>query len=66
MPQNCSADVAAVIAYVDDVFSGDNTTAIDALKDVFGLSEISHLDDVAGSCEHVDHRNKSFSLTCFV
>lgn len=53
MPQNCSADVAAVIAYVDDVFSGDNTTAINAIKDIFGLSEMTHLDDVAGSCEHV-------------
>ncbi|PBL02968.1 hypothetical protein ARMGADRAFT_279728 [Armillaria gallica] len=49
MPQNCSADVAAVIAYVDDVFSGDNTTAINAIKDIFGLSEMIHLDDVAGS-----------------
>lgn len=49
MPQNCSADVATVIAYVDDVFSGDNTTAINATKDIFGLSEMSHLDDVAGS-----------------
>ncbi|KAG7447549.1 uncharacterized protein BT62DRAFT_891405 [Guyanagaster necrorhizus] len=49
MPENCSADVAAVIAYVDEVFSGEDTTAINAIKDEFGLSEMTHLDDVAGA-----------------
>ncbi|KAF5358904.1 hypothetical protein D9758_004828 [Tetrapyrgos nigripes] len=48
MPQNCSADVERVIAYVDEVFSGDNQTAIDALKANWGLGSMTHLDDVAG------------------
>ncbi|TDL29922.1 hypothetical protein BD410DRAFT_759045 [Rickenella mellea] len=49
MPQNCSADAQAVIAHVDKVFSGSNMTAIDEIKSLFGLSGLSHLDDVAGS-----------------
>jgi hypothetical protein len=51
MPANCSADVQAVIAHVDEVLSGKNTTAINQLKDLFGLSGLSHLDDVAGARE---------------
>ena len=52
MPVNCSADVAAVIAYVDETFSGENTTAIDELKATFGLSDVTHLDDAAGACAY--------------
>ena len=51
MPANCSADVQAVIAHVDEVLSGSNTTAINQLKDLFGLSGLSHLDDTAGARE---------------
>ena len=51
MPANCSADVQAVIAHVDDVFSGQNTTAISQLKDVFGVGGLSHLDDAVSACE---------------
>ncbi|KAG6839818.1 hypothetical protein C0991_011338 [Blastosporella zonata] len=49
MPQNCSADVQAVIAHVDQVFSGSDTAAIQALKENFELGNMTHLDDVAGS-----------------
>lgn len=49
MPANCSADVAAVIAYVDEVFTGSNTTAIDSIKETFGMSDLTHLDDAAGA-----------------
>ncbi|KAJ7596440.1 serine carboxypeptidase S28-domain-containing protein [Mycena floridula] len=49
MPSNCSADVEKVIAHVDKVFSGKNTTAIQALKETFGLGSMTHLDDVAGA-----------------
>jgi len=49
MPANCSADVQAVIAHVDEVLSGQNTTAISQLKDVFGLGGLSHLDDFASA-----------------
>jgi len=55
MPANCSADVQAVVAHVDGVLSGKNTTAISQLKDVFGLGGLSHLDDVASA-------RKSFGL----
>ncbi|KAG6830155.1 hypothetical protein H0H87_008998 [Tephrocybe sp. NHM501043] len=49
MPANCSADVQAVIAHVDKTFTGKNTTAIVAIKEAFGLSNVTHLDDVAGA-----------------
>ena len=49
MPANCSADVQAVIAHVDEVLSGQNTTAISQLKDLFGLSGLSHSDDFASA-----------------
>ncbi len=55
MPANCSADVAAVIAYVDEVFTGSNTTAIDSIKETFGMSDLTHLDDAAG-CTYVSVR----------
>lgn len=51
MPANCSADIQAVIAHVDEVFSGQNTTAINQLKDLFGLGSLSHLDDVVNARE---------------
>lgn len=49
MPSNCSADVQAVVAYVDTVLTSDNATAIQTLKESFGMGEVTHLDDVAGS-----------------
>ncbi|KAK0200130.1 serine carboxypeptidase S28-domain-containing protein [Desarmillaria ectypa] len=38
MPKNCSADVEAVITYVDEVFFGYNTTAQQELQELFGFS----------------------------
>ena len=58
MPQNCSADVQAVIAHVDEVFTGTNQTAIQAIKDNFGLGDMTHLDDVAGAREFQRQRLK--------
>ncbi|KAF9450668.1 hypothetical protein P691DRAFT_809949 [Macrolepiota fuliginosa MF-IS2] len=49
MPQNCSADVQAAIAHIDKVFSGTNNTAIQEIKELFGLGDMTHLDDVAGA-----------------
>ncbi|KIY52352.1 peptidase S28 [Fistulina hepatica ATCC 64428] len=49
MPKNCSIDVQRVIAYIDQTFNGTNQTAIDDIKDLFGLSTMTHLDDVAGA-----------------
>lgn len=50
MPQNCSADVQAVISHVDKVFTGKDTKAIQAIKDSFGMGDVTHLDDAAGAC----------------
>jgi hypothetical protein len=49
MPKNYSANVAAVIAHVDEVFTGSNQTAIDVLKTSFGMGNLTHLDDVANA-----------------
>jgi len=49
MPSNCSADVQAVISHIDTTFRGKNTTAIQTIKENFGLGSMSHLDDVAGA-----------------
>lgn len=53
MPANCSADVQAVIAHVDEVFSGNNKTATSELKGLFGLGDLSYPDDVAGAREFI-------------
>ncbi|KAF9057889.1 peptidase S28 [Panaeolus papilionaceus] len=49
MPANCSADVQAVISYVDKTLLSGNGQAIQKLKDNFGLGNISHIDDFAGA-----------------
>ncbi|EIW61562.1 peptidase S28 [Trametes versicolor FP-101664 SS1] len=49
MPQNCSADVEAVIAHIDQVFTSKNTKEIDSIKALFNMSALTHLDDVAGA-----------------
>lgn len=51
MPKNCSADVQAVVEYVDTVFKGANQSAIDEVKQIFGLSDLEYLDDAALSRE---------------
>ncbi|KAL0955674.1 hypothetical protein HGRIS_001899 [Hohenbuehelia grisea] len=49
MPRACARDVQAVIEYIDRTFRGKNQTAIQAIKDNFGLGDMIHLDDVAGA-----------------
>ena len=49
MPKNCSADVEAVIAHVDDVFTNGPDDTISALKSNWGLGGVTHLDDAAGA-----------------
>lgn len=49
MAQNCSADIEAVIAHVDDVFINGNDSAIADLKATFGLENVTHNDDAAGA-----------------
>lgn len=49
MPQNCSADVQVVMAHIDEVFSGQDASAIQEIKELFGMGNMTHLDDVAGA-----------------
>ncbi|KAG9312786.1 serine carboxypeptidase S28-domain-containing protein [Chiua virens] len=51
MPQNCSSDVQAVIAYLDEIYAKNDTTAIQDLKEVFGLGDLSHIDDFAAALQ---------------
>ncbi|KAJ3970306.1 serine carboxypeptidase S28-domain-containing protein [Lentinula raphanica] len=49
MPANCSADVGAVIEHLTEIFEGNNTSAIQEIKDNFGMGSVEHLDDAAGA-----------------
>ncbi|KAI0345812.1 peptidase S28 [Trametopsis cervina] len=49
MPSNCSSDVQAAIAHIDQVFTHGTPAQISALKANFGLGNLTHLDDVAGA-----------------
>jgi hypothetical protein len=49
MPANCSADVQAAIALVDETFTSGNSTAIQVLKESFNMGGVSHLEDVASA-----------------
>lgn len=51
MPQNCSADVQAVITHIDQVFTNGSQSEINSIKNLFGLGGLSHLDDTAGACK---------------
>lgn len=48
MPQNCSADVEAVIAYIDQTFTTGTAEEINSIKTLFNMN-LSHLDDFAGA-----------------
>ncbi|KAJ3558315.1 hypothetical protein NM688_g1003 [Phlebia brevispora] len=49
MPQNCSADVQAVIAHVDQVYTNGTTAEIQDLLEMFYLQTLQHLDDAAAA-----------------
>ncbi|KAF9023153.1 peptidase S28 [Hymenopellis radicata] len=49
MPANCSSDFQAVISHVDEVFSSDDDLAIQALKENFGMGNVTYVDDVANT-----------------
>ncbi|ESK97155.1 hypothetical protein Moror_6376 [Moniliophthora roreri MCA 2997] len=49
MPQNCSADVQRVIAFVDESFASGDQARISAVKANFGLQDLLHADDVVGA-----------------
>ncbi|CAK5262521.1 unnamed protein product [Mycena citricolor] len=49
MAPNCSADIVAAISHIDKVFTGSNTTAIQAIKNTFGMGAMTHLDDLVSA-----------------
>jgi hypothetical protein len=59
MPQNCSSDVQAVIAYLDGMFKVNDTAGIQTLKEAFGLGDVVHVTDFASA------RESSLSLIQF-
>ncbi|KAG2053444.1 hypothetical protein BDR06DRAFT_982770 [Suillus hirtellus] len=52
MPQNCSSDVEAVIAYLDGMYMANNTAGIQTLKEAFGLGDVVHVDDFASALQY--------------
>lgn len=52
MAKNCSADVEKVISHVDQVFTTGTKKQQQDLKVLFGMGNVTHLDDVAGACSY--------------
>lgn len=64
MPQNCSADIQAVISHVDQVFTNGTSSQILSLQEQFNLQTLQHLDDAAGACTYYnDSHISSIVLT---
>lgn len=49
MPRNCSADVEKVISHMDFTFTFGSKKQKNALKAKFGMPNVTHYDDVAGT-----------------
>jgi hypothetical protein len=49
MPKNCSADVEAVIAHIDTVFTFGTKAEQQSIKNLFGMGDVKHLNDVSGA-----------------
>ena len=52
MPQNCSSDVQAALAYMDDVFASGNRTEMKRIQSLFGLESLTHFVDFATGCTY--------------
>ncbi|KAG2144463.1 peptidase S28 [Suillus clintonianus] len=52
MPQNCSSDVEAVIAYLDGMYTANDTAGIQTLKEAFGLGDVIHVEDFASALQY--------------
>ncbi|KAF8513795.1 serine carboxypeptidase S28-domain-containing protein [Gautieria morchelliformis] len=53
MPKNCSADIEAVITHIDQVFTSGTPQEKQTIKATFGLEDVTHLDDAAGSLRNI-------------
>ncbi|KAI5856184.1 peptidase S28 [Durotheca rogersii] len=47
MPKNCSSDYSAIVEHVDKVFTHGSREEKTALKQLFGVQDLLHLDDAA-------------------
>ncbi|KAL7281910.1 hypothetical protein ACG7TL_003376 [Trametes sanguinea] len=63
LPANCSADIQAVIAFVDQVLTSGNADEIQDLKDRFGLGDVTHDDDFAHALVEVYGAWQNASVT---
>ncbi|KAG1743020.1 peptidase S28 [Suillus lakei] len=52
MPQNCSSDVQAVIAYLDGMYAANDTAGIQTLQEAFSLGELDHVGDFAAALQY--------------
>ena len=50
MPKNCSADVQAVVAYLDNLYAANNITKIQMLKETFNLGKLQ-IDNFVWACK---------------
>ena len=50
MPKNCSADVQAVVAYLDGLYAANDIDKIQMLKETFDLGTLQ-TDDFAWACK---------------
>ena len=50
MPKNCSADVQAVVAYLDGLYAANDITKMQMLKETFNLGKLQ-IDDFAWACK---------------
>ncbi|KIK48997.1 hypothetical protein CY34DRAFT_429501 [Suillus luteus UH-Slu-Lm8-n1] len=52
MPQNCSFDVQAVIAYLDQMYAANDTAGIKTLQESFALGALDHVGDFATALQY--------------
>ncbi|KAI0333427.1 peptidase S28 [Cubamyces sp. BRFM 1775] len=63
MASNCSADVQAVVSYMDQVLTSGDTSKIQAFKETFGLEGLTHNDDVASAVSQILGSWQELTLT---
>ncbi|KAG1723677.1 peptidase S28 [Suillus lakei] len=52
MPQNCSSDIQAVIAYLDGMYAANDTAGIQTLQEAFSLGGLKHVGDFATALQY--------------
>jgi hypothetical protein len=59
MPQNCSSDVQAVIAHLDQMYAANDKVGIQTLQEAFSLGSLDHVGDFATARESYLHLAQS-------